>query len=469
MSKNSKKKFERIKEEVDAAKAAIIGSKAYELYKKSGRSRRPYQINLYSKGCRSRDVSSVKIELKDIENFALVKNRAIETSEKEAEKCKLKIFDELTAPKMEQQSESEKLLAIEKKKLAVIIKHFRSIDMLRGREAPKEDMSEKSTTRATGSPYEDNRYVYYLKKLKLLANYSNRDITKKYVLDKSKALRDRCGRNEAGDLGQKTYRLAENSPERVVVEAAAIGKDETAKITQIKLNKIREYEYFKIDDDYDRGEFEYAVYKFEDDLVKISNYLEMPIQQVILLYYTNHFTHRITDALCEIVAVREWCPEDKELFAACYRKHGRKIENYFNHTFQELKTEEDLRLYYFYYNNKIIGETWSFDERGVFQYLFDVFKKDWIMYTPEGIKIINSGCINDAISYRVLNKHTHDIKSYYNNYFKRLSDEEMRDDAIRYNANYDWLLLDKMAQRYALLDRKKKRKLDNDNITERTE
>lgn len=379
----------------------------------------------------------------------------------------------------EESSKKSVPIGLDKDRLQSIVVHFKNLKLPKG-ENKYEPSVESDVQKDTEKRFkeaepeqpqiprdasEDNRYIYHLKKLKLTYDYMNKEVCKQYILERSKSLRDRCIKNQADDLGPRFYTTKEETNDKnekfVVIESSNGNKTTTC-----RLQKLPEMGYYEISD-YDRGEFEYAVYKFGDDLYKMSRYLDLDIKKTILLYYVNHSKFRITDALCEIVAVREWCEEDKETFAKCYRKYGRKYENYFNYIFRDQKSEQDIEVYYFYYNNKIIGEKWSVFERGLFQSLFALFRKDWEMYVSQGIKIINfendeekrpDTVTSAIINYDVLNKPISDIKSYYNNYYKKLSEQELENDYHRYAYRVEEWKQNEIMRRYQLLNRKMRKK-----------
>ena len=337
---------------------------------------------------------------------------------------------------------------------------------------------------------EDNRYNYYFKKMRIFQTYPNKEILRKYICEKIKAMKERCQVNMAENLESKEYIVLNKDNNEIQLKI----ETKSGEITTCRLNRVKEINYHNIGD-YDKGEFEYAVYKFDDDLVSISNDLDLSMSKTILIYYANHSQFKITDTLCEIVAIREWCEDDKLIFAECYKKYGRKLDNYFNYSFKDFKTELDLQIYYFYYNNKIIGEAWSPYERGLFQFLFQLFRKDWIMYTNEGIEILNSkqesitGLVLDAfktnkvianvfeddtsivdqvsiddienktIEYEVLDKTISDIKNYYNNYYKKLTYVELEHDIDKYKYEGKNIeLRNSIIQKYCKLNRKIRKK-----------
>ncbi|KAL6120879.1 hypothetical protein NUSPORA_02314 [Nucleospora cyclopteri] len=305
-------------------------------------------------------------------------------------------------------------------------------------------VGEEKKQNAVKNVAEDIRFLYYLKKLKIFNNYNNRALTVKYVLDKSKTLRDRCVRNLAECLGSKNYKAVKNE-KGVEIESV----NEAGKLSICSLQKTDRISYPQLGE-YDKAEFEYAVYKFEDNLRLISKYLDFPIQRVILIFYACHFNFRITDTLCAIVSIREWCDEDRKTFEECYKRYGRKFDSYFNFTFRDLKTEIDLKIYFHYYNNKVISATWSEEERSVFMTLFEVFRKDWEMYLNEGILPVKMKLLG--------HKSEQELKAYYNNYFKKLSEEELFEDLRKYGYSEEMKVIEQSREEYEKLGRRRKKK-----------
>ena len=454
------KKLNKIKESIEKIEDKIKQEKMYKLFEEG----KDFDKELFGR-------IKARKNKKENENGEIRKSKKNKNKQNVPEETNKKDSKNDLNIKTETTQSNIKYLSFDKNKMVAIIQHFRDIKLTQTEKYFTKQVETKTQVKTENKePCEDNRFIYYLKKLKLFLNYTNRDQTKRYILDKSKALRERCLRNEAENLGKKTYSFIKTDSK---IEIKSISDDKESICT---LQKIDSMQYYTICD-YDRGEFEYAAYKFGEDLAQISKYLDMPMQSVILIYYTSHFHFKITDSLCEIVVVREWCEEDIETFAECYKKYGRKIDNYFLHSFKDFKNERDLNIFFYYYNNKIINQTWDKKDRGLFQNLLYIFNKDWEMYTENGVKIINYEQVEAdkhvgnfetralylekpevKLNYETINKDISEIKSYYNNYYKKLSDDELLHDHEKYKYAMDKDLMNEIFVRYQKLERKKKRK-----------
>lgn len=478
MSKYQEKKFEKTKKDVTKMEKEIDKSKIYNTF--LSKPDEPVDINDTTANEKETKKKDSDVDLRKKEYRALRKKADKEETNKKKEdkEDSNKKKEDKDATKQEEfivkSEEPSRKIVFDKAKVKSILEHFKNIELIKNKIVVKpNNENEVNTPFSKKDITDDSRYTYYLKKLKLFHNYLNKEALKKYVLDKSKALRDRCIKNEADGLGIKTYAVEEQSLNDVKLTVKNVERG-TTKTYNFK--KVQNIEYFEIES-YERADFEYAVYKFGDNLDRISKYLDMPIKKAILLFYVFHFQFKITDTLCEIVSVREWCEEDKKTFADCYNKYGRKLENYFNCPFKDLKNELDLKIYFYYYNNKVINETWTSEERGIFQHLFLLFRKDWEMYIANGLKIINfedfgiedsmnayvtnnktrPAFATQRIFYKTLSKPVMDIKSYYNNYYKKLSEEELNSDYVKFTFRLDAALFEEIGRRYLHLDRKKRR------------
>lgn len=258
----------------------------------------------------------------------------------------------------------------------------------------------------------DPRYLHFLKKVCGIGKAGSL----KYLKEQQKHLNERNRKNKAELPEEQAYRY-EARDDSIKIVASRGGADAAPSDTVV-LDRMRQINHIK-PLKFDMVDFEYAVYKYQDDFKKLSELLGLSLRDSILAYYLNinkisHMSH----SLIETIIKRDWSSEnDKLLFDLNYRRFGKKFWKYQIH-----RSEKDLRIYYKHYTRSGVLSAWSSRERALFASSFTEFKKDW-------------GRIGSVLP----SKSVKDLKIFYNEYFKKLSAEEkdaemlLKDDVVKYD------------------------------------
>lgn len=295
---------------------------------------------------------------------------------------------------------------IEKEKSAQLIRTRKAKDKIIRKEALlKADTQEDY-------PFLNPGYLYFLKKG---CNLTKRDAYF-FCSENARALTDRATKNVAAILPRKRYFSDVNGTGvsvfsildmrvKVANPSEATQKKDEGSIFLRKVKNIGSI----VCPPYDSLKFEYSVFKYKDDLVSISNAMEMDSKDVILIYYLyyNNVNIEIKDDLLDMYVQDEWSMTDRILFEENFMRHSTKFNN-----FMMNKSGEDLRIYYKYYIKNYLPMNWTESERATFSFLFNIYKKDW-----------------NAMQKNFHNKSSDDLKVFYSSYFKKLDEKERMKEA----------------------------------------
>lgn len=269
-------------------------------------------------------------------------------------------------------------------------------------EGPGTGIVHTSKTKNLLETAHDPRYLHFIKKT---CNLGKPDALK-YMRDQQRFLNERCKKNKA-DMAEK--RLCEYKED---ADGLRIKQpDGSAIVVLRRVGRIEDVRQPEID----MGDYEYAVYKYKDDFKKVAEHTHLSLENTILAYYLNvHRFEHVSQVLVDEVVRRDWTSEkERKLFEKNYKKYGKKFWKY-----QMMRNEKDLGIYYRYFSRGNAPKEWSYKERALFALSFAEVKKNW-----------------EKIGEAVGGKSIKELKSYYNEYFKKLSDEERNTEGMLMNYN----------------------------------
>ncbi len=240
----------------------------------------------------------------------------------------------------------------------------------------------------------DVRYLHFIKKTCGI----NKGNAYEYMKYQNRLLNERCKINKADILPSVKTTEAVREGNSMVIRT--VTNEDT--IEETKLEKVAEICSVK-SPSFDWKEFEYCVYKNEDDIVELSKAIGLGMEEAILAYYLN--CHRVSvdnKTLINTIIGRDWTEADKKYFESNYKKHGSKFWKY-----KMDKSTNEIEIYHKWYVEHMINLRWTEEEKKIFKENIDTFKGKW-----------------KEITDKLPGKTTKDIKEFYRDYYLKSIENE---------------------------------------------